>query len=157
MVEKRNEETDEAVRDQGLILVLTLILTVVLALVAMALASYAATGLRTSRVTDERIANEASAAAAIEFVADTLATSDAGSADDPCGAATQFDSGFWPDGVEASVSCSVVNDAEPIVLDVRATAGPASIDARIEVRSEAVHQATGRHPVAITRWSAADN
>ena len=157
MVEKRNDDTDGAGRDQGVILVLTLILTVVLALVAMALASYAATGLRTSRVTDERIANEAAAAAAIEFVADTLATTDAGSADDPCAEATRFDGGFWPDGVEASVSCRVVSDIEPIVLDVRATAGLASIDARVEVRSEAVDQETGRHPVAITGWSAADN
>lgn len=143
-------------RDRGLILVLTLILTVVLALVAMALASYAATGLRTSRVTDERIANEVSAAAAVEFVADTLATSGAASADDPCATATRFDTGFWPDGVEADVTCTVASDAEPIVLDVTATAGLASIDARLEVRSEAVDPLTGRHPVAITRWAAAD-
>ncbi|MCB0966015.1 MAG: hypothetical protein KDB37_04210 [Ilumatobacter sp.] len=152
-----NSTGDRRRRDEGAVLVLTLILTVVLALVAMALASYTATGLRTSRVTDERIGNETSAAAAIEFIADTLATSDAATTIDPCAAATQFDGGFWPDGIPATVSCTVVSPTEPVILDVRSTAGLASIDARLEVRGEAVDPTTGRHPVAITEWSGSDS
>jgi Tfp pilus assembly protein PilX len=41
-------------RDAGAILVMTLVLTVILGVVACALAAYAATGLRTSHVTDAR-------------------------------------------------------------------------------------------------------
>lgn len=41
-------------RDRGAVLVMTLVLTVILGVVACALVTYAATGLRTSKVTDAR-------------------------------------------------------------------------------------------------------
>lgn len=150
----RTSPTDR--RDEGLVLVMTLALTVVAAMIALALASYAATGLRTSSVTDERIAHRASATAAVEFVADVLATTDAARTDDPCAAVVAVDEGFWPGGVTATVDCEVTSSTEPVVISLTAASGPSSVDAVVEVRSEAVDPETGRHPVAITSWSISD-
>ena len=57
---RRNGDAD------GFVLVMTLVLTVVAGIIALALASYAATGLRTSSVTDDRIAHRTASSAAIE-------------------------------------------------------------------------------------------
>lgn len=148
--------TDRTLRDDGIVLVLTLVLTVVAGTIALALASFAATGLRTSAVTDERIAHRAAAAAAVEYVADALANTDAARADDPCAEVATIDAGYWPGGVVADVTCGVTSTGDPVVLTVTATSGPSSIAAVVEVRSEAVDRDTGRHPVAVTSWSLSD-
>jgi len=59
--------TTTSKRDQGTVLILTLILTVVLAVVVIALASYVAVGLRTSDTTDLRSETNADGAAAVTW------------------------------------------------------------------------------------------
>ena len=49
--------------DRGSVLVLTLVLTVIMAIVVVAIARYAATGLRSSEVTTERTASNTIASA----------------------------------------------------------------------------------------------
>jgi len=60
-------------RDRGSVLVITLVLVVVMASIALALARYAATGLRTSDVTDDRTAGTAVTTAGIYWVLDEFA------------------------------------------------------------------------------------
>jgi Tfp pilus assembly protein PilX len=142
-------------RDEGIVLVLTLVLTVVAGMIALALSSYAATALGTSSVTDHRIAQRSAAAGAIEFVADALATTDAAQAGESVCAevVASVDDGFWTGGVTAELTCAVTSAGDPMVLVFVATSGSSSIEAVIEVRAEAVDQVTGWHPVAVTTWS----
>lgn len=58
--------------DQGVILVLTLILTTVLAVIVLALATYAVTGLRTSDVTTARTQNGTVTGAALDWYLEQL-------------------------------------------------------------------------------------
>jgi Tfp pilus assembly protein PilX len=60
-------------RDDGSVLILTLVLSVVLSLVVIGLATFAATGLATSDVTTERNAVVASATAAVQYEIEELA------------------------------------------------------------------------------------
>ena len=60
-------------RDEGAILVLTLLLTVVLAVIVLALATYAATTLRSSDVTNGRTESNAAASAGLDWTIEQLA------------------------------------------------------------------------------------
>jgi hypothetical protein len=59
-------------RDAGSVLIITLILTIVFAAIAMALASYAVAGLRTSTVTTQRTAAGAAATAGLYWMIEEL-------------------------------------------------------------------------------------
>jgi Tfp pilus assembly protein PilX len=59
-------------RDEGAVLVLTLVLTVILGAVACALAAYAVVGLRTSGVTDRRLDRLAATDAGLRAMAETV-------------------------------------------------------------------------------------
>jgi hypothetical protein len=63
----------DASRDRGSVLVITLVLVVVMAAIALGLARYAATGLRSSSVTNERTAGTAATSAGIYWVLDEFA------------------------------------------------------------------------------------
>ena len=85
-----------------------------------------------------------------------FATTDAAQADDPCAAVAGIDAGFWPGGVVAGLECEVTSAGDPVVVRLTAASGQSSVAAVVEVRSEAVDRATGRHPVAVTSWTVSD-
>jgi hypothetical protein len=64
--------TDEPPRDQGAVLVLTLVLCVILGAVASALATYAVVGLRTTGVTDRRLERIAATDGGLRAAAEIL-------------------------------------------------------------------------------------
>lgn len=69
----RTSDPHDAPRDEGVVLVLTLLLTVVLATVVLALATYAMSGVSTSRVTTERTESNAAATSALTWTIEEFA------------------------------------------------------------------------------------
>lgn len=115
--------------DPGSILIITLVLTVVLASVVMAITTYAATGLRSSRVTDGRLERLAAAEAGVWWGAEQLV----GGAD--CG---DLGEGTNPEGLRVNgeivaVACTFVDPMYRLVGSVLIGASVTSVEATVQV------------------------
>ena len=130
-------------RDEGAILVLTLLLTIVLASIVLAIATYAATGLRTSKVTTERTESNAAARSALTWVIEEFAKKQL-APDDPATCGTSPTTIPLPAGLvdtgAVTVTCTTATASSrnnpQVLLESRATtaAGTArSIDVLLEV------------------------
>lgn len=136
-------------RDRGTVLVLALVLTVVLSVVVLALTNVAATGLRTSGVTTSRTDARASVVAGVHYVADQLARGAA-----PC-SVLEIPQGFVAGADAVTVECeqlpSLDTDSPTVRLTVSSSA--TRVTAFLQVQTQAVEVATGRHPVAVLQWT----
>lgn len=140
-------------RDRGAILVLTLILAVLLAFVVLAIAQFATTGLATSETTTERTESNASASAAMTWVAEEFAAKrlqpDADcSVDDT---ALTLPAGVVPYGT-ATVTCSPsdeVGNHPTVALQATATVGDVTrtIDVLLQVPLD-------QYTVQVSTWTA---
>lgn len=142
----------EPQRDEGAILVLTLLLTVVLSVVVLALATYSTVGLATSRVTTDRSRGNAAASAALTWVIEELAAKRL-TVDECDGGTITFPSGLIDDGTATTVTCSPgaeVNDSPTVALAGRAVGG-------VETRIVAEIQLPGdRYEAPVLSWTVAD-
>lgn len=113
-------------RDEGTVLVLTLLLTIVLAAIVLALATYATTALATSKVTTGRVESNAAASAGVHWYLEELAKKTI--TDDCIVEATGAAPAVPPAIGDVAVACSVESpiDGHPAVrLVATGTAGDA--------------------------------
>lgn len=106
---------DEPAPDRGVILVLVLVLCVVLSVIVIALANYAATGLRTSDASTDRTDHTAAATAAAFYSIEQLARTDA----IECEADAAVPVAITPADLPAASSCRKVSTVEsPAIYEV---------------------------------------
>lgn len=140
-------------RDQGSILVLTLLLTVVLATIALALATYATAGARASRVTTELTQDNVAATGAItwaieEFAAKRL-TPDGDCAQEAVG--LDLPAGLV-DGVD--LTCAIADDSALGNPQVLLEAGSAGRRTSRNAVSALVEVPTQQYLAQVNAWSA---
>ncbi len=142
---------DPARRDEGTVFVFMLVLIVVTAMVVVALASYAAVGLRTSRATAERTNSTGDVQAAVAFVAEQMAQGEV-----PCEAVAP-PGVYVPNLSAVSVTCqeieTLAGEPESPVVRVRAESGRVWVEAYLQVVPYVIDDETGRHPVVVYSWS----
>lgn len=139
-------------RDRGMVLVLTLMLTIVLAVIVLALATYAATALRTSRVTDGRNESNANASAGLDWTIERLAEKQLTPAD--CvGADVGVPVAVLPQAGTIAVTCTNVAEVNgnPTVHLVANATLPDGTSRRIDAL---VQVPAASHVANVTQWSA---
>lgn len=121
-----------APRDEGTVLVLTMVLTIILGAVACAVATYAAVGLRTSGVTDRRLDRLAATDGGLRAAAEILKQNPANCAAGAPGVT------FEIDGASVNAWCeqngSATTQWTPYRLHATATKGGASATAVADVQ-----------------------
>ena len=131
-------------RDDGSVLVLTLIFTVVLAFIVLALAEYAGTGLRTSRVATMRTETTADASSAVSWAVERFAkkelTPDADCLEAPNYKDIPLPGGLLTVGVTVELRCAETTPmtGEPVIHLIAEThSGPSTrtVEATVEVPS----------------------
>jgi hypothetical protein len=130
--------------DDGSVLVLTLIFTVVLAFVVLALAEYAGTGLRTSRVATMRTETTADASSAVSWAIERFAkkelTPDGACFEAPSYKEIPLPGGLLSVGVTVELRCAETTPmtGEPVIHLIAEThSGPSTrtVEATVEVPS----------------------
>ncbi len=125
-------------RDDGTILVLTLILTVVLAVIVLAVADYVTVGLRTSEPATERTDSNHDAAStmnwAIEQFSKKQLTPGADCGNAPVYMPVTVPNGLVPNGSSATLACAQTTPitGEPVIHLIATVVGPAGSDRFIE-------------------------
>lgn len=115
--------------DRGSVMVMTLVLTVVLASVVVAITSYAAVGLRSSRVTDSRMERIAAAEAGVWWAAEQLvAGTECGDID-----VTSVPAGLEMNSHAVTVSCSFLDPHYRLVGSVLIFQSISSVEATVQV------------------------
>lgn len=115
--------------DRGSIMVMTLVLTIVMASVVLAITSYAAVGLRSSKVTDSRMERVAAAEAGVWWAAEQLvAGTQCGDID-----VDSVPGGLELNGQQVTVSCSFLDPHYRLVGSVLIFEGISSVEATVQV------------------------
>ncbi|TDT15459.1 hypothetical protein BDK89_1030 [Ilumatobacter fluminis] len=138
-------------RDGGMVLVLTLLLTIVLAVIVLALATYAATALRTSRVTDGRNESNVNASAGLDWTIERLAEKQLAPAD--CdGSDVGVPVAVLPQAGTIAVACTNVAEVNgnPTVHLVATATLPDGTFRRIDAL---VQVPAASHVANVTQWS----
>jgi Tfp pilus assembly protein PilX len=136
------EPTMDDERDDGSVLIITLILTIVFASIAMALASYAVAGVRTSKVTTERTAAGAAATAGLYWMIEELTHKHVLPCDGTNPPPPSVPANVAPNAASVTVTCTYLgtHGAHPAIrLSATATTTvghTASVDAYVQVPND---------------------